>query len=63
MGAAELFAPVTTAVKVSVPPKVGTPDEAIVIAGIARSTKVEFEEVTASTGSYAPPPVKVNVAE
>jgi len=62
-GAAALLEPVTIAVKVIVPPKARTPDEEIVIAGVAGLTTVELVEVTAAIGLYAPPPVKVNAAE
>ena len=62
-GAAAPATPVTTEVKVSVPPRAGVPDAEIVIVGVAGLTTVELEEATAPTGLYAPPPVKVNVAE
>lgn len=62
-GAAALFDPVTIAVNVSVPPKVGVPEAETAIFGVARLTTVEFDDATAPTGLYAPPPVKVNVAE
>ena len=62
-GAAALFEPVTIAVNVSVPPKVGDPEAETVIEGAALLTTVEFDDATAPTGLYAPPPVKVKVAE
>lgn len=62
-GAAALLAPVTVAVTVSVPPKVGDPEAETEMVDVARLTTVEPDDATAATGSYAPPPVKVNVAE
>ena len=63
VGAEELAAPVTVAVKVRVPPNVGVPADTKRMVGVAAETVVELEEATADTGLYAPPPAKVKVAE
>lgn len=49
-GAAAPTVPVTTEVKVRVPPRVGVPDAEIVIAGVDALTSVEFEEATGPSG-------------
>ena len=43
-GAAELLAPVTVAVKVTKPPRVGAPDGTSTIVGVAGETTVEVED-------------------
>ena len=49
VGATALAEPVTVAVKVTVPPRVGVPDEATLIVGVAAATAVELDEETAAT--------------
>jgi len=49
-GAAAPITPVTTVVKVRVPPNVGTPDADMVIVGGVEPTTVEFEDATAPSG-------------
>ena len=63
VGAAELVAPVTVVVKMRVPPRVGEPEDVKRMVGVADETVVELSDATAATGLYAPPPVKVKVAE
>jgi len=49
VGAAALFAPVSVAVKVIVPPRVAAPDGAITRVGVATETIVEVVEATPDT--------------
>ena len=63
VGAAELFAPVRVAVKVSVPPKVAAPEGVMTRVGVAAETTVDVEETTPETALYAPPWAMLNVAE
>ena len=48
-GAAAFVVPVTAAVKITEPPRVGAPEELRTIVGIAELTVVELVEVTAAT--------------
>ena len=49
VGAAELFAPVSVAVKVREPPRVAAPEGVITRVGVATETTVEVEETTPET--------------
>ena len=56
VGVAEPVAPVTVAVNVIVPPRVGEPEAMTRIVGVYAETVVEVRDATFDTALYAPSP-------
>jgi hypothetical protein len=63
LGAWALLDPITTALKLIEPPKVGLPEALKNTRGVARATVVELEDTVGATALYKLSPGNVNVAE